>query len=139
MNNLSKFIFYINIDQKVELLFDKIARRASTRMYEELIDVLLVMKQELVIDSHGIALTTNIDFKITKSLKYNSGLFLHGFFTLMYIIKNSVLHALKRIYMLQHFVETFCCLTTNSHVIPTVLFTPMQFLTILIYDLIICR
>lgn len=68
MNNLSKFIFYINIDQKVELLFDKIARRASTRMYEELIDVLLVMKQELVIDSHGIALTTNIDFKIKKSL-----------------------------------------------------------------------
>lgn len=138
MNNLSKFIFDINIDQKVELFFDKIARRASTRMYEELIDVLLVMKQELVIDSHGIALTANIDFKI-KSLKYNSGLFSHGFFTLMYILKNSVLHALKRICMLQHFVETFCCLTTNSYVIPTVLFTPMQFLTILICDLIICR
>ena len=49
------------------MIFDKVARRASRRMYGELIDVLLVMKQELVIDSHGIALTANIDFKIEKN------------------------------------------------------------------------
>jgi len=71
------------------LIFHKISKQASTGLYEESI-VLALVEQELVIDSHGIALTMDIDSK-------KFGLFLHDFFSC--ILRNLVLHALKGIYV----------------------------------------
>ena len=85
------------------------------------------MEQELVIDSHGIALTTNIDCKLEKSkIKFR--------FISTRLLQLDILKKFS-----SSCFQTNVYISTSCYVIPAVLFRPRQFLTILIYDLMVCR